>query len=174
MPDREVLYLRGIPGHKIVGKVKFWDSRRCPNQSTSAKQDMLLWLLTFLALMLSIGTLRAERKPPFFFLSENEDRRLCACLNSNPNLWTSQSCYLNHSITNVKRELFWNKGIRVHRCTGRVNLLSCSSLSPADASLYCRESGEKEKESARVRRALSIFRWLLFYWDTQREPLRRR
>ncbi|CAH3142564.1 unnamed protein product, partial [Porites evermanni] len=43
---------------------------------------------------------------PFFFLSEDEDRRLCACLNRSPNLWTGQSCYLNHSITNVKRELF--------------------------------------------------------------------
>ena len=50
-------------------------------------------------------------------------------------------------------------------------------LSSAEASLYCGEAGEKEKESAR---GTTPARFLFFvdYWyfdgDTQREPLRRR
>ena len=63
-------------------------------------------------------------------------------------------------------------------------------LSSAEASLRCREAGEKEKESAghdgRGKTAPAFylfpssparflfFDYCYFYWDTQREPLRRR
>ena len=72
-------------------------------------------------------------------------------------------------------------------------LLSLTPPSSAEASLCRRETGEKEKESARgtmgrgkrekrpfflpiISLALSIFRlqYCYFYWDTQREHLRRR
>ena len=39
-PAREVLYLRCILGHTIVGKLKFWDLRRRPDYYASAKQGM--------------------------------------------------------------------------------------------------------------------------------------
>ena len=74
-----------------------------------------------------------------------------------------------------------------------VNSLSLTPPSSAEASLCRRETGEKEKESARgtmgrgkrekrpfplpiIPLALSAFRlqYCYFYWDTQREPLRRR
>ena len=52
------------------------------------------------------------------------------------------------------------------------------SLSSPEAFLCCREAGEKEKESARgamVRgKSFLFFDYCYFYWDTQREPLRRR
>ena len=73
--------------------------------------------------------------------------------------------------------------------------LRLSPLSSAKVSLCCREAREKEKESVRgcalwegereergsrlfplpvIRGSLFICRLLLFYWDTQQEPFRRR
>ena len=40
---REVLYLRWILGHQIVGKVKFWDSRRCPDLRRKQKTYKTFW-----------------------------------------------------------------------------------------------------------------------------------
>ena len=47
-----------------------------------------------------------------------------------------------------------------------------ATLSSAEASLWCGEAGEKEKESIPVR--FLFFRLFYFDGDTQREPLRRR
>ena len=40
---REVLYLGWILEHQIVGKVKFWDSRRCPDLRRKQKTNKTFW-----------------------------------------------------------------------------------------------------------------------------------